>query len=138
MFRYVTQFSSNIRNSHQRCSIKNVSSKIQENSQENTCVRVSFLIKRHWHICFPMNFAKFLRTRCLQNTSRRLLKNGKHLFSQTYRWLLPQAHELGGGKGSHGRQSSVAPPLLPLKKKRLNFFGQKNGRNWNKNKSHIF
>ena len=47
-----------------------------QNSQENTCVRVSFLIKleaiglrpatlfknRLWHWCFPANFAKFLRT----------------------------------------------------------------------------
>ena len=41
--------------------------KISENSQENTCVRVSFLLrpaillkKRLW--CFPRNFANFLRT----------------------------------------------------------------------------
>ena len=43
------------------------------NLQENTCTRVSFLIKlqagpatllkkRLWHRCFPVNFAKFLRT----------------------------------------------------------------------------
>ena len=39
-----------------------------------------FLIKlqasasgRLWHKCFPVNFAKFLRTRFLQSTSRRLL-----------------------------------------------------------------
>ena len=48
--------------------------KILQNSQENTCARVSFLIKlqdlkpatllkkRVWHKCFPVNFAKFLRT----------------------------------------------------------------------------
>ena len=41
---------------------------IKQNSQENTCVRVSFLIKlqasalKFWHRCFPVNFAKFLRT----------------------------------------------------------------------------
>ena len=36
---------------------------ISQNSQENTCARVSFLIKMQalWHICFLMNFAKFLR-----------------------------------------------------------------------------
>ena len=28
---------------------------------------------RPWHRCFPVNFAKFLRTHFLQNTSRRLL-----------------------------------------------------------------
>ena len=51
-------------------------------SQENTCARVSFLIKKRpatllkrrlWHRCFPVNFVKFLRTPFLQNTSGRLL-----------------------------------------------------------------
>ena len=49
-------------------------------SQENTCTRVSFSIrpatllkKRLCHRCFPVNFAKFLRTPFSQNTSRRLL-----------------------------------------------------------------
>ena len=57
----------------QRCPIKKVFLEILENSQENTCVRVSFLIKlqtvpatllkrRLWHRCFAVNFAKFLRT----------------------------------------------------------------------------
>ena len=32
-----------------------------------------FLRKRLWHRCFPVNFAKFLRTLSLQNTSGRLL-----------------------------------------------------------------
>ena len=44
--------------------------KIPEISQENTCVGASFFKprpatlskKRLWHICFPMNFTKFLRT----------------------------------------------------------------------------
>ena len=43
--------------------------KISQNSQENTCVRVSFFLrpatllkKRLWHRCLPRNFAKFLRT----------------------------------------------------------------------------
>ena len=59
--------------SHQRCSVKKVFLEISQNSQENTCARVSFLIKlqaasatllkkRLWHRCFPVNFAKFLRT----------------------------------------------------------------------------
>ena len=49
---------------------KKVFLKISQNSQENTCARVSFLIKwqtppatllkrRLWHRCFPVNFAKF-------------------------------------------------------------------------------
>ena len=37
--------------------------KIYENSQENTCARASFLLKKRlWHKCFPVNFAKILRT----------------------------------------------------------------------------
>ena len=46
---------------------------ISQNSQENTCARVSFLIKlqasacnfikkKLWHSCFLVNFVKFIRT----------------------------------------------------------------------------
>ena len=47
------------RSSNQRCSIIK--------GEENTCARVSFLIKlvarqRLWHRCLPVSFAKFLRT----------------------------------------------------------------------------
>ena len=53
---------------------KKVFLEISQNSQENTCVWVSFLIKkRPWYRCFPVNFAKFLRAPFLQNTSRQLL-----------------------------------------------------------------
>ena len=54
---------------------KKVFLKISQNSQQNTCARVSFFNKvaglepatfilkmRLWHWCFLMNFAKFLRT----------------------------------------------------------------------------
>ena len=53
------------------CSVKKVFLEISPNSQENICARVSFWInlqtatllkKRLWHRCFPVNFAKFLRT----------------------------------------------------------------------------
>ena len=54
-----------------------------QNSQENTCAKVSFLIKlqgpatlfkkRLWHRCFSVNFTKFLKPPFLQNTSERLL-----------------------------------------------------------------
>ena len=57
----------------QRCSVKKVFLAISQNSQENTCARVSSLKKRLRHRCFPVNFAKFLGTRFLQNTSGRLL-----------------------------------------------------------------
>ena len=33
----------------------------------------TLLKKRLWHRCFPVNLAKFLKTRVLQNTSGRLL-----------------------------------------------------------------
>ena len=57
----------------QRCSVKKVFLEISQNSQENTCTGVSFLIKlqalgltllkkRLWHRFFPVNFVKFLRT----------------------------------------------------------------------------
>ena len=58
----------------QRCSVKKVFLEISQNSQENVCARVSFLIKvaglrtatllkkKLWYKCFPVNFAKFLRT----------------------------------------------------------------------------
>ena len=42
------------------------------------CVRpVTLSKKRLWHRCFPVNFAKFLRTSFSQNTSRQLLVNYK-------------------------------------------------------------
>ena len=66
-------------------SVKRVFLEISQNSQENTCARVSILIKlllkykytlkytllkqRLWHRCFPVDLAKFLRTPFLKNTS---------------------------------------------------------------------
>ena len=59
--------------------------KISQNSQENTCVTVSFLImlsvsglqlylkKRLRQRCFSLNFAKYLRIPFSQNTTRCLL-----------------------------------------------------------------
>ena len=50
--------------SHRRCSVKIGVLKISQNSQENTCTRVSFWIKLQstWYRCGPVNFAKSLRT----------------------------------------------------------------------------
>ena len=49
-----------------RCSAKKAFLKIFQNSKENTCARVSFLItllkKRLRYRCFPVNFAKISRT----------------------------------------------------------------------------
>ena len=57
------------RSSHQRCSVKKGCLEISQNSQENnTCARVSFLIKILWQLYykrdsyFSVNFMKFLRT----------------------------------------------------------------------------
>ena len=65
-----------------RCSVRKVFLEICQNPLENTCARNSFLIKLHaqallkkslWHRCFPVNFAKFLRT---------------PFFTEHLRWLL--------------------------------------------------
>ena len=48
------------RSSHQRCSIEKVFLKNSQNSQENC--QATLLKKGLWHMCFPVNFVKFLRT----------------------------------------------------------------------------
>ena len=83
----------------QRCSVEKVYLEVPQNSQENTYVRVSFLIKlqasglqlylkrRLWHRCFTVNVAKFLRTPFLQNSSGRLekfFKNSCYFVTITY------------------------------------------------------
>ena len=63
-----------------RCSVKKgVLSNFAKFTGKHLCQSLYFnkvaalLKKKLWHRCFPVNFAKFLRTRFLQNTSRRLL-----------------------------------------------------------------
>ena len=82
------------RSSHQRCSVKKAFLEILQNSLENTCATVwglegcrprpGTLLKINlWHRCFPVNFAKFLKTPFPQNTSGRLLlpsHNWKYCF----------------------------------------------------------
>ena len=67
-----------------RCSVKEVLLEISQNSQENSCTKVSFLIKlqpstllkkRLWDRCFPVNFAKFLRAAFLTEYLWWLLPN---------------------------------------------------------------
>ena len=73
------------RSSHQRCSVKQV---VLRNFRKltgkylcqslfyNKVASLSpFLKRRLWHMCFPVNFAKFLRKPFLQNTSGQLLLN---------------------------------------------------------------
>ena len=56
-----------------RCSVEKVFLEISQNSQENKVAVQALLKKRLWQSSFPVNFAKFLRTPPLQNTSGRLL-----------------------------------------------------------------
>ena len=65
-----------------RCSVRKVFLKISQNSLENTCARVSFLVKLQasglfkkwlWHRHFSVNFAKFLETPFLTEYPRWLL-----------------------------------------------------------------
>ena len=70
-----------LRSSHQRCSIKKVvlknfpklTGKHQRQSLFFSKVSgfrpATLLKKKLWHKCFPVNFAKFLRTPLLQSTS---------------------------------------------------------------------
>ena len=68
------------------CSVKKVFLWISQNSQENTCAAVSFLIKlqrpatlikkKLWYRCFPVNFVKFLRTSfCIEHLCWLILDN---------------------------------------------------------------
>ena len=72
------------RSSHRKCSVRKYFVRNFAKFTEKHCVRVSFLIKmqvsvynfakkRLWRRCFPVNFAKFLRTPFSQNFSGRLL-----------------------------------------------------------------
>ena len=68
----------------QRCSVKKRFLEISQNSQENTCTRISFIMKLQawachvikkglWHKCFSVNFANFLRTPFVSEQLRWLL-----------------------------------------------------------------
>ena len=71
---------------------KKVFLEILQNSQENTCAGVSFLIKlqaskpatllkkRLWRRCFPVNFVKFLRTAFLTENVRTTASKNDSLF----------------------------------------------------------
>ena len=61
---------STIRSSHRRFSVRKDVLRNFAKFTGNTCARV--LKKRLWHRCIPVNFATFLRTPFLHNTSGRL------------------------------------------------------------------
>ena len=65
--------SRHLRSSHQRCSMKKcVLRNFAKFTRKHLC-HATLLKERLWHRCFPVNFAKFLRTLVLQNTSGRPL-----------------------------------------------------------------
>ena len=80
-----------IRSSHQRSSVKNgVLRNFAKFRGKHLCQVLIFnkvagpepetlFKKRLWHRCFPLNFAKFLRTPFSQKTSGRLLLNNTAL-----------------------------------------------------------
>ena len=80
--------------------------KISQNSLENTCVRVSFFVikKRLWHRCFPVNFAKFLKTPFITKHLWRLLLKTS-IFS-LFRSIHPEVFYINSAKfkGKHLRQ----------------------------------
>ena len=73
--------------SHLKSSMEKMFLRISQNSQENTCIRVSILINLHVpslqlyrkklprHRCFPVNSANFQDHLFFQNTSEQLLLN---------------------------------------------------------------
>ena len=79
------------RSNHQKCSArKDVLRNFAKFTGKHLCQVLFFnkvadpelatlLIKRLWHRCFPMNFAKFLRAPFSQNTFGRLLLDNKAL-----------------------------------------------------------
>ena len=82
IFDKLFMFAGSLRSNHRRCCVRKGLLEISQNSYENTCAKVSFLIKLRpstllkkilWHKCFPVNSETFLRTPFLQNISRRLL-----------------------------------------------------------------
>ena len=104
-----------------------------QNSQENTCVRVSFLIKlqacglwpatllkkRLWYRCFPLNSSKFPRTPFLQNTSdgcffTRNKNNKKALDLQLIRFAVETEWTLFPEKYLQGKQSQGSEYLFEL------------------------
>ena len=81
-----------IRSSHQRCSVtKRVLKDFAKFRGKHLC-QVLFFIKvaspttllkeRLWYRCFPVNFAKFLRTSFSLNTSGRLLLDKQHFLAE--------------------------------------------------------
>ena len=93
---YMTTTDKTSRSSHQRCSMKKgVLRKFAKLTGKHLCQSLFFnkvaglrpatlSKKRPWHRCFPVNFAKFLRTPFFHNTSGRLLLDIDVFITDTY------------------------------------------------------
>ena len=94
-----------LRGSHQRCSIKKVFLKILQNSQENTCARVSFLI------ILQMPPANFKNTFFTEHhwTTPSVDWEGIHHPSQSS--LILTLFRMGLFGSADGRGEQKAPPL---------------------------
>ena len=112
-----------IRSSQQRCSVrKRVLRNFAKFRGKHLCQVLFFnkvagpepatlLKKRLRHRCFPVNFAKFLRTPFSQNTSGRLLLDKQHFLAENPIKVLngPQQH-----KGVIFHWSRTSPSLVKL------------------------
>ena len=68
---------------------KRCSKKFRKSHRKIPVPESLFIKKETQHSCFPVNFAKFLRTPFLQNTSGRLLlRSSIENKGQVFRWLL--------------------------------------------------
>ena len=64
-----------------KCVLRNFAKFIEKHLCQSAGLRPATLLKKRlWNRCFPVNFAKFLRTLFLQNTLRRLLLYCFHTF----------------------------------------------------------
>ena len=76
-FTFAERWLASNRSSHQRCSVKEgVLRNFAKFTGKLQAPPATLLKKRLWHRCFPVNFAKFLRTPFSQNRSGRLLLEG--------------------------------------------------------------
>ena len=114
------------RSSHRKCSVKKVVLRnFAKFTGKHLCQRL-FLIKLQvlglrpatllkkslWYRCFPINFAKFLKTPFLQNTSGRLLLSFK-IFN-TIKWPIVHKDSSSLFNLSNKRNSQNTSPQLKL------------------------
>ena len=64
--------------------MKKVLLEISQNSQESTRTRASLVKKRLRRRCFPVNFAKFIRTPILKNICKQLLLKQEIIFVRVF------------------------------------------------------